>query len=108
MNASKNLTVKGRDREADLHKLTVAWIEGLEWENCEYGGWVVDPKRPFGNSGRESIAQDILEIIGADREPTCAHCGAVDDKAIGALMEYAHDLFQAIPERLKKLAQVTP
>lgn len=105
MSASKNLTIEGRDREADLYKLTRAWIDRLKWEDCEYGGWVVDPKRPLGNSGDDQIARDILDTIGAEGNgPTCPHCGEpIDEGRRKALHDYAHDLFRSIPSMLAKL-----
>jgi hypothetical protein len=67
--------IPGREREADLLRLTRAWIDNLEWDESEYGGWVVDPKHPFGNSGENQIALDILEIIQFDTKvQTCPHC----------------------------------
>lgn len=104
---AKGLKIEGRSRDADLYNLTRAWVSRLRWESCEYGGWVVDPKRPFGNSGDGQIADDILEIIGAENDaPTCPHCGKmVDEGRLKALHDYAHDLFADIPNGLLLLAK---
>lgn len=46
--------------------LADAFYGSLEREgHCEYGGWGLDHKRPFGNSFVEG---DILSIIGAEPE----------------------------------------
>lgn len=101
----RGLTIEGRDRDTDLNNLTAAWVKSLQWEDCEYGAWSNDPKRPFGNSGDDQIADDILEIIGLNlKTQICPHCREElpSDDAKRA-REYAHDLFAAIPERLIKL-----
>lgn len=50
-----------RDKQADLWKLADAFFTNLYRErHCEYGGWGLDHKRPFGNS---DVHGDILEII---------------------------------------------
>lgn len=54
-----------RDKNADLEKLADAFFKNLQRGNCEYGGWGLDDKRPFGNS---SVECDILEIIGWESE----------------------------------------
>lgn len=104
---SKGLTIAGRDRAADQHKLAVAWVNRLQWENCEYGAWSNNPKRPFGNSGNEQIAEDILKILGAeDALPRCPHCdGVIDASRKEAMHAYAHDLFKGIPEHLAKIVR---
>lgn len=106
---AKGLKIEGRDRNADLRTLTLKWIEALEWEDCEYGAWWNDPKRPFGNSGENQIARDILKIIGVDIEagaPTCPHCNEVlDEDKAKRLFEYAHDLFADIPNGLRALVK---
>lgn len=51
-----------RDLRADFTRLADAFFQNLEREQrCEYGGWGLDDKRPFGNSDVEG---DILEILG--------------------------------------------
>lgn len=102
---SEKTTIPGRDRDEDIHRLTRAWIDNLEWEDCEYGGWVVDPKRPFGNSGEDQIAEDILDIIGLKlKTQTCPHCREElpSDEAEQA-KKYAHELFREIPAFLARL-----
>lgn len=92
-----------RDRNADLKQLVKAWIDELQWVDEEYGGWAVDTKRPFGNSGREQIADDILEILNI-KLAVCPHCEEViDEQLLEAYREYAHELFQEIPDYLKGL-----
>ena len=48
-----------RDRRTDMMRLADAFFSYLTQEES-YGGWGLDPKRPFGNS---DIAGDILELI---------------------------------------------
>lgn len=98
------ITLPGRDRDADLYKLTRAWVDALEWEDAEYGAWNVNGKRPFGNSGKDGVAEDILEILGFTADEKCPTCHAVvTDRS--KLHAYAHDLFRDIP---KMLARLTP
>ena len=53
--------MQNRNKQEDLLKLADAFYENLEREKyCEYGGWGLDDKRPFGNS---SVEEDIAEII---------------------------------------------
>lgn len=53
------------DRKEHMDKLADAFFEYLERNDyCEYGGWGLDDKRPFGNS---CVEPDIAEIIGWDR-----------------------------------------
>ena len=54
-----------RDKRVDLSKLSEAFFENLQIDNCEFGGLGVDCKRPFGNS---DVCGDILEIIGWEME----------------------------------------
>lgn len=50
-----------RDREEDMRCLAGAFFEKLRRDKYEYGGWGIDPKRPFGD---EDVDGSILEIIG--------------------------------------------
>lgn len=54
-----------RDIQRDLELLAAAFFEHLEIDEVEFGGIGLDSKRPFGNS---NVEQDILEIIGWDKE----------------------------------------
>ncbi len=54
-------------RKLHMDRLADAFFENLERnERCEYGGWGLDDKRPFGNS---SVESDIAEIIGIEYDP---------------------------------------
>lgn len=57
-------------RRSDMLKLADAFYKALERDRCEYGGWGIDDKRPFGNSDVEG---DILEILGAEMEGDDGH-----------------------------------
>ena len=47
----------------DIYHLAAAFYKHLRREtHCEYGGWGLDDKRPFGSS---FVNIDILDIIGA-------------------------------------------
>ena len=46
-----------------MEVLADAFIDHLQRDNVEFGGWGVDSKRPFGNSFVEG---DIAEILGID------------------------------------------
>lgn len=52
-----------RNKQDDLEKLALAFFVNLRIGDCEYGGWGLDDKRPFGNSDVEG---DILDIIGLE------------------------------------------
>ena len=79
-----------RNEQADLSKLANAFFQNLERDNCEYGGWGLDDKRPFGNS---DVATDILEIIGWDP--------VADDYYSETQQEYAHSLYDKLADYLK-------
>jgi hypothetical protein len=88
----------GRNWEADLMKLADAFFKYLTYEDCEFGGWGLDCKRPFGNS---SVYPDIWKIIGME-VPTCEHCGEPskrdwEEKA----KDYAYLLYKDLGEFLK-------
>ena len=53
------------ERRDHLNALADAFFDNLQRDNCEYGAWGVDSKRPFGNS---AVEPDIAEIIGFERE----------------------------------------
>jgi hypothetical protein len=98
------LNYPGRDREADLLRLLDKFVETLEWEDCEYGAWTNNGKRPFGNSSTSDIHSDICEIIGLDLSRNrCPHCqeiiaepGAVDPG------EYARSLYLEIGDGMRR------
>lgn len=52
------------ERRDHMEALADAFFENLERDNCEYGAWGVDSKRPFGNS---AVEPDIADIIGLGR-----------------------------------------
>jgi len=52
---------KNPAREFHMVLLTQAFFENMTRSDCEYGGWGLDCKRPFGNSFVEG---DIADIIG--------------------------------------------
>lgn len=57
---------KDRSWEDDMAKLADAFFDHLQLDKRSYspGGWGLDVKRPFGNSG--DISPDIFDIIGID------------------------------------------
>lgn len=85
-----------RLNESHLEKLADAFFEALEREDrCEYGGWGLDDKRPFGNS---DVEDDILEIIGEtpDGDDGYRECWSSHQKA------YAADLYDALGDYLRR------
>ena len=50
-----------RSYDDDMMILARAFVKNLQRDNCEYGGWGIDSKRPFGNSYVEG---DILRLLG--------------------------------------------
>lgn len=81
-------TLPGRDRRADMLVIADAFFENLRRDDCEYGGWGIDPKRPFGNS---YVDGDMCEMLwGRDREFT-------EDET-----DYAASLYDDLGEFLRK------
>jgi len=81
-----------RDRKADLSKLADAFFDHLERkQRCEYGGWGLDDKRPFGNS---FVRGNILEIIGWKEE-------GEDDDWTDEQLQYAEALYDELGEFLR-------
>ena len=87
--------MKGRDRETDMKKLARMFFENLERDSCEYGGWGLDPKRPFGNS---DVEDDILRGIGV--EPL-----EEGDDYTDSQRQYAAALYDGLGEWLKEFAK---
>lgn len=69
----------------------------IRWMDAEYGAPQVDPKRPFGNSGRSYIEREICEYLGlepiaTDREGTDVY----DDDEQREAVETYHELDTAM------------
>jgi hypothetical protein len=84
-----------RNFNKDLSKLADAYFKHLQIGDCEYGGWGLDDKRPFGNSFVEG---DILEIIGAKLEGDDEYGKCWSSEQI----EYANDLYSKLGNFLTK------
>ncbi len=80
-----------RDRAVDMEKLADSFFDNLIRDNCEYGGWGLGDKRPFGNS---DVDIDILDIIEFGYLPN-------EDEYTEAQKEYAHELYGDLGEYLK-------
>lgn len=91
-----NLEQFAQNRPAHLAALADAFYQNLEREtHCEYGGWGLDDKRPFGNS---SVNWDILEICGIDYEEQ----GKLDEAGIiDEFHDYAGDLYDDLGAYLR-------
>ena len=68
-------TYAGRYRKKDLHVIATAILDGLYIDDCEYGGWCIDSKRPFGNS---DVNSDMIDMLGIDVQK-CPHCNEFID-----------------------------
>ncbi len=81
-----------RNRDHDMRELADAFYDNLVRETrCEYGGWGLDDKRPFGNS---TVWIDIAEIIGLPVPE--------DDEAESEAIEfYCNQLYDDLGEYLK-------
>lgn len=96
--SSREETYEGRNREVDMMRLASAFFDNLERNNCEYGGWGVNSKRPFGNSYVEG---DILEIIGLEvddeneeaTETACAYAAGLYDDLGSFLTKMWHKAY---------------
>jgi hypothetical protein len=78
-----------------LKLLADAFYEKLEREKyCEYGGWGLDDKRPFGSSNVHSDLAKIMEITLPDYETQKAayneRCRYLDDvyNDLGLYLKY--------------------
>lgn len=90
----------GRDLDTDLEALVDEFVKTLERNDCEYGSWGQDCKRPFGNSGYYQIACDILDIIGIDLEEYLDdNCESTEESK--ELENYAHNLYSEIGPYLR-------
>ena len=83
------MTVTDRNRTEDLDKLADAFFENLERGDCEYGGWGLDDKRPFGNS---SVGLDILELLGWETD---------SDEEYDEAEDYAHAIYDDLGDHLR-------
>ncbi len=72
--------LQGRDSRKDAFELADHFFLNLERGDCEYGGWGLDDKRPFGNS---YVVGDIMEILGID-------------PSVSGGDDYAHALYDAL------------
>jgi hypothetical protein len=81
---------KDRNRDRDMAELADAFYDNLERGNCEYGGWGLDDKRPFGNS---DVAYDIAEIIGLK---------VPEEDDLDEAHEYCDDLYNDLGAYLRK------
>jgi len=81
---------KAARRIIHLMKLLPAFVDRLRRGDCEYGGWGLDDKRPFGNS---DVAGDIAKIIGLQVDG--------DTGITGAQREYCDGLYDDLPEYLR-------
>lgn len=86
----------GRDRSADMKTLAIAFFENLERDNCEYGGWGVDSKRPFGNS---DVDGDIIDLLFSDDEDEAYNEQRRDDED---LRHYVKGLYDDLGDYLKE------
>lgn len=95
----REMDLNKRNRNEDLEALADEFFNELRREGyCEYGGWGLDDKRPFGNSGPSAIARDILEIIGIGEEDyTDPDTWIKEDYE-----EYAHGLYNDLGDYIKK------
>lgn len=85
-----------RDRDADMKTLAVAFFENLERDNCEYGGWGVDSKRPFGNS---DVDGDIIDMLFEDDDDKVYNDQRREDED---LRNYVKGLYDDLGEYLKE------
>lgn len=79
------------DRQIHMDLLADEFFNALQFDDCEFGGWGLDCKRPFGNS---SVEPDLAEIIGWDRESIWENTdnGDLDEDKCDYLRELYYDL----------------
>ncbi len=89
---------KDRNRDHDMRELADAFYDNLEREqHCEYGGWGLDDKRPFGNSW---VVGDIAEIIGLKLMPDMEDEDE-EREAYAKAEDYCHGLYDDLGAYLK-------
>lgn len=89
---------KSRNRENDMYKLACAFFDNIYREqNCEFGGWGLDDKRPFGN---KDVYSDILEIIGI---PYKQQIREFSDELREQAEEYVEELYDDLGVYLKEM-----
>ena len=87
--------MKTRDREADMKVVARMLLTNLKRDSCEYGGWGLDPKRPFGNSDPE---RDILRELGVEPDDD-------DEEYTNRQISYAASLYDELGPWLIKFAE---
>jgi hypothetical protein len=101
--SGQSSTVKqwpGRDRDRDMMLLAHAFVDNLTRDDCEYGGWGVDSKRPFGNSDVEA---DIIKIIYLEVRK-CPSCGEpLSDECADNPRQYARGLYNDLGPWVAKM-----
>jgi len=80
------------ERLAHLDLLADAFYENLERGECEYGGWGLDDKRPFGNS---YVCGDLAEIVGIEIPPY------EDKNSYNEVCQYLNELYSDLGSYLK-------
>lgn len=65
------------------------FFDCLQRDNCEYGGWGLNSKRPFGNS---SVELDIAEILGFEINDVLDENGDLKDEFANYLNSLYDDL----------------
>lgn len=69
------------------------FYEYLERGRCEYGGWGLDDKRPFGNS---YVAGDIMEFLGLPNDEM------VGSEQYDEQIDYVDSLYDDLGSYLKE------
>lgn len=79
------------NRKKYMDLLADAFFDNLELnDHCEFGGWGLDDKRPFGNSNVEA---DLAEIIGWERDSIYKNENAdLDEDKVRYLRELYYNL----------------
>ena len=62
---TKEHSISPQEHENNLDAMIGHFIDHMERQGCEYGGWGLDDKRPFGNS---DATGDICELLGLNPE----------------------------------------
>lgn len=77
----------------------------IRWDDCEYGAPAIDPKRPFGNSGRYTIIREMAEILGI---PTFKDMDG-EDTITEEQSDYLENLWRETDKALQIIIQtITP
>ncbi len=93
-----------KERQTHMELLADAFFEEIQFDDCEFGGWGLDCKRPFGNS---TVEPDLAEIIGWTRESIYDENDDHDEEKCSYLRELYYDLGPYLKWKWSEMRRMT-